>query len=63
MIIYGTEQIADMFQLTEQQARKLMKVPDFPSFRIGRAYKVSEDDLKDWIRTRPQIRFSRRDED
>ena len=61
MTIYGTEQIADLFQLTEQQARKLMKVPDFPSFRIGRAYKVSEEDLRDWIKGRPQVRFGKDD--
>ena len=59
MIIYGSQQLADLFGITEQQAHKLMKHEEFPSFKIGRAYKVTEQDLLDWIHTKPQIRFSR----
>ena len=63
MTVYGTEQLADLFGITEQQARKLMKHEGFPSFKIGRAYKITEQDLQDWIHSRPVVRFSRKDRD
>lgn len=49
MNIYTTEELQEMFKLTEKQARALMRTEGFPSVKIGRNYRVSEEALTQWL--------------
>jgi predicted DNA-binding transcriptional regulator AlpA len=54
MTILNEQELAQTLQLGTRQARALMRTESFPSFRIGRAYRVEEGALLEWIRTNPQ---------
>lgn len=49
MNIYTTEELQEMFKLTEKQAKALMRTDGFPSVKIGRNYRVSEEALQQWL--------------
>ncbi len=49
MKFYTTEELKELLKLSEKQAKALMRTEDFPSIKIGRAYRVEEDMLRQWM--------------
>lgn len=48
-ISYGVKELAERLGISEWYARQLMRAEGFPSFRIGKLWKVDENDLVRWI--------------
>lgn len=53
MKIYTKEDLMEILKISEKQAIGLMRLDGFPSFRIGRDYRVTEEKLEEWINTLP----------
>ena len=53
MKIYTKEDLMETLKISEKQAIGLMRLDGFPSFRIGRDYRVTEEKLEEWINTLP----------
>ena len=51
------EQVAEMLQISERQARALFRMEGFPCFRIGKSYRVDEADLKDYLYKTKEIKL------
>ena len=47
------EDLMKILQISEKQALGLMRLEDFPSFRIGLDYRVTEEKLEEWVNTLP----------
>lgn len=47
MNVLTTEEVRELLKLNDRQAKALMRTEGFPSIKIGREYRVTEDDL--WI--------------
>lgn len=50
------EDLMEILKISEKQALGLMRLEDFPSFRIGRVgrdYRVTEEKLEEWVNTLP----------
>lgn len=47
------EDLMEILKISEKQALGLMRLEDFPSFRIGRDYRVTEEKLEEWVNTLP----------
>ena len=43
------EEIMKILNISKSTCYKLLKDPDFPSFKLGRNYRVREDELMNWI--------------
>lgn len=43
------EEIMKILNISKSTCYKLLKDPDFPSFKLGRNYRVREDELMRWI--------------
>ncbi len=52
-----TKEVQDLLKLNSRQAKALMRTDEFPSFRIGREYRVAEEDLIEWIDSKPEIKL------
>lgn len=52
MKTYNTKDLMKILQISEWNAITLMKSKGFPSFKIGRLWRVREEDLEKWIRER-----------
>jgi excisionase family DNA binding protein len=57
MNILTTEEVQNLLKLNDRQAKALMRTDGFPAFKIGREYRVSEDDLMNWIGAKPNIKL------
>ena len=57
MNILTIENLRDTLKISDKQARALMVHPDFPGFKIGSQYRVLEDDLKEWIQSKPCVKL------
>ena len=57
MNILTTKDVQELLKLNNRQAKALMRTDGFPAFKIGREYRVSEDDLVDWIGAKPNIKL------
>lgn len=57
MNILTTEDIQNMLKISPKQAKALMRTEGFPSIKIGREYRVTEQALTDWIRTTKEIKL------
>lgn len=55
--ILTTKEVQEILQLNDRQARALMRTASFPSFRIGREWRIAEDALDAWIAKRPKIKL------
>lgn len=45
MNILTTEEVRELLKLNDRQAKALMRTKGFPAFKIGREYRVTENDL------------------
>ena len=52
-----TEDIQEILQLNNRQARALMRTEGFPSIKIGREYRVEEDSFANWIGTTKEVKL------
>ena len=52
-----TEDIQEILQLNNRQARALMRTEGFPSIKIGREYRVEEDSFTNWIGTTKEVKL------
>ena len=51
-----TEQdLMEIFKISNKQAKALMRTKGSPSIKIGRNYRIEEQDLLDWIYTEEAI--------
>lgn len=57
MNILTIEDLRDTLKISDKQARALMAHEDFPGFKIGSQYRVLEDDLKEWIQSKPCVKL------
>lgn len=57
MNILTTEDVKDLLKLNSRQAKALMRTKGFPAFKIGREYRVAEDELMSWIGAKPNIKL------
>lgn len=57
MTIYNTEDIKELLKISTKQAKALMRTEGFPSFKIGREYRVSEQQLNEWISSNPAVKL------
>lgn len=57
MNVLTTEEVRELLKLNDRQAKALMRTKGFPAFKIGREYRVTEDDLMSWIRAKPNIKL------
>lgn len=53
MNILTREDLMEILKISEKQALGLMRLEGFPSFRIGRDYRVTEEKLEEWVNTLP----------
>ena len=49
MKFYTAEDLQQIMQIGHKQAEALMRVEGFPSIRIGRSYRVKEEDFLTWL--------------
>jgi excisionase family DNA binding protein len=54
MKILTEAELAETLKLGKRQAKALMRSDSFPSFKIGRSYRVEETALMDWLKTNPK---------
>ncbi len=57
MSILTREQVQELLQISENQARALFKVPGFPGFRIGAGDRVEESRLLDFFDKNKHIKL------
>ena len=57
MNILTTDDLMELLKISSKQARALMRTDGFPSFKIGREYRVSEEQLNDWIGSSPEVKL------
>lgn len=48
MRFFTVEDLQEILQIHERQAKALMRTQGFPSIKIGREYRVEETSLKNW---------------
>lgn len=53
MNVLTREDLMEVLKISEKQALGLMRLEGFPSFRIGRDYRVTEEKLEEWVNTLP----------
>ena len=53
MKVLTREDLMEILKISEKQALGLMRLEGFPSFRIGRDYRVTEEKLEEWVNTLP----------
>ncbi len=51
------ENVQTLLQLSERQTRALFQKDDFPAFRIGKQYRVSEDELYAYLEKNKNIKL------
>ena len=49
MKFYTAEDLQQIMQIGHKQAEALMRAEGFPSIRIGRSYRVKEEDFLTWL--------------
>lgn len=49
MRFFTDEELKDILQISLKQAKALMRTDGFPSIRIGRSYRVKEEDFLTWL--------------
>ena len=57
MNILTTNDVQEILKLNARQAKALMRTKGFPAFKIGREYRVSEDELMNWIGEKPTVKL------
>lgn len=57
MNILTEQEVQKLLKLNSRQTKALMRTTGFPSFKIGREYRVAEADLEQWIGARPTIKL------
>lgn len=57
MNILTTENLQDILQLSDKQAKALMRTKGFPSFKIGREYRVTESALQQWLDSTKSVKL------
>lgn len=57
MNILNTEDLKELLKIGDRQAKALMRSEGFPSFKIGREYRVEETALMNWIGSSPNIKL------
>lgn len=57
MNIYTTDDLKELLKISTKQAKALMRTEGFPSFKIGREYRVSEQQLNEWISSSPAVKL------
>ena len=51
------EQVQDLLKLTDKQTSALFRMEDFPCFRIGNSYRITEDALFEYLHTNRRIKL------
>lgn len=54
MKTYSTTELMEALGIGERKAKELMRSKSFPSFKVGRLWKVEEGDLMRWIKERKE---------
>lgn len=49
VIIYNVENLSKILNIGKNKTYELMKSKSFPSYRIGKQYFVTEDNLNKWL--------------
>ncbi len=49
MNILTEKEVQEMLKIDERKARALMKSKAFPVIKIGREYRISEDNFMEWL--------------
>ncbi len=57
MKIITTRELQDILKLNNRQTKALVRTQGFPSFKIGREYRIDEDALAEWIKSKPYIKL------
>lgn len=57
MNILTVEELKDALKISEQQAKALIRTKEFPSIKIGREYRVEEQELIEWMKTTKSIKL------
>jgi excisionase family DNA binding protein len=57
MNILTIEDVQELLKLSPKQANALMRSESFPSVKIGREYRVTEDALTDWMQNTKEIKL------
>lgn len=52
-----TEEVQNILKLNTKQAKALMRTDGFPSIKIGREYRVEEDDFYNWIKSTKSVKL------
>lgn len=55
--IFTTEDLQNVLKISQKQAKALMRTDGFPSIKIGREYRVTEQALTDWIETTKAVKL------
>lgn len=53
----NTSDVAERLNISTWYARQLMRSDYFPSFKIGKLWKVTEEDLNKWVNERRQTKW------
>lgn len=57
MKIYTESELQELLQISEKQAKALMRTAGFPSFKIGSQRRVEESQLLEWISGNPELKL------
>lgn len=57
MNILTAEDLQDILKLSDKQARALMRTKGFPSCKIGREYRITENALQSWLDNTESIKL------
>ena len=57
MTILTEENVQTLLQLSERQTRALFQREDFPGFRVGKQYRVAEDELLTYLKESKDIKL------
>jgi excisionase family DNA binding protein len=57
MEVYNTEDLQNILEISDRQARALMRTEGFPSIKIGNQYRISEDNLMKWLENTREIKL------
>lgn len=58
MRFYTEEDLQELLQISNKQARALMRNEAFPSIKIGRNYRVEEEIFLDWIKKTKHVKLN-----
>ena len=57
MRVLTEQDLQEELKISVKQAQALMRAEEFPSVQIGRVYRVTEQDLYDWMKNTKSIKL------